>query len=501
METLQIRKKSDKVWLHRVFVDGTLIPSNDSIISKFYCKTFGDVFKIVEDSGSNRKEYNYTNISVFDDTYTSTEEVFGSSQALMLRLEELKYVGFNRDGDVPELALEDLTNITITIPSTGEVLIYNSGTSKWENQSIPAIPSTTDSLAEGVTNFYFTAARVLATVLTGISFATGGAIVSTDTVLQAFGKIQKQITDALASISLKQDILTDVNFGSFINGLASKTTPVDADYSIEMDSADGNKLKKVSWANRKATLKTYFDTQYSTNPSILQKLGGASRFTLPTTNNYPFLGAAINGGALTTGYNFSPFVTNQYSNNYLILTAGSAGSGRGYKFTASGQNSGLWQGFTYFSIIMPFTITDITSRFGIPHTGTFTANVENLNGGAWFNIVNGNLIARTASSGASSSGSTVAINNQEWLMLMIEVVANPTGGGSQSILFKAKKLDGTVVYNESITTTILAPSATVYSQLECGFITTKGTPSGNDGLLCVCHSEFWASKPSHLISF
>jgi len=216
METLQIRKKSEKVWLHRVFVDGTLIPSNDSIISKFYCKTFGDVFKIVEDSGSNRKEYNYTNISVFDDTDASTEEVFGSSQALMLRLEELKYVGFNRDGDVPDLALEDLTNVTITLPATGEVLIYNSGTLKWENQSIPEIPSTTDSLAEGVTNLYFQTARVLATVLTGISFATGGAIVSTDTILQAFGKIQKQITDALASITLKQDILTDVNFGSFI---------------------------------------------------------------------------------------------------------------------------------------------------------------------------------------------------------------------------------------------------------------------------------------------
>lgn len=56
-----------------------------------------------------------------------------------------------------------------------------------------AIASTSD-VPEG-SNLYFTAARVLATVLTGISFATGGAIVSTDTVLQAFGKIQKQIND------------------------------------------------------------------------------------------------------------------------------------------------------------------------------------------------------------------------------------------------------------------------------------------------------------------
>ncbi len=64
-----------------------------------------------------------------------------------------------------------------------------------KNTDFAAIPGTTDALAEGATNLYFTVARVLATVLTGISFATGGAIVSTDTVLQAFGKIQKQIND------------------------------------------------------------------------------------------------------------------------------------------------------------------------------------------------------------------------------------------------------------------------------------------------------------------
>ena len=55
--------------------------------------------------------------------------------------------------------------------------------------------TTTDALPEGSTNLYFQTARVLATILTGISFITGGAIVSTDTVLQAFGKIQKQIND------------------------------------------------------------------------------------------------------------------------------------------------------------------------------------------------------------------------------------------------------------------------------------------------------------------
>lgn len=43
---------------------------------------------------------------------------------------------------------------------------------------------------------------------------------------------------------------------------AAKVTPVDADVMPLLDSAAGNALKKVTWANIKATLKAYFDTLY-----------------------------------------------------------------------------------------------------------------------------------------------------------------------------------------------------------------------------------------------
>lgn len=43
----------------------------------------------------------------------------------------------------------------------------------------------------------------------------------------------------------------------------SKTTPVDADELPLVDSAASNVLKKLTWANLKATLKTYFDTLYA----------------------------------------------------------------------------------------------------------------------------------------------------------------------------------------------------------------------------------------------
>jgi hypothetical protein len=42
----------------------------------------------------------------------------------------------------------------------------------------------------------------------------------------------------------------------------AKTTPVDADHLSIRDSAASDVLKKVTRANVKATLKTYFDTLY-----------------------------------------------------------------------------------------------------------------------------------------------------------------------------------------------------------------------------------------------
>ena len=56
---------------------------------------------------------------------------------------------------------------------------------------------------------------------------------------------------------------TATTIGSLINGATGKTTPVDADNVSITDSAASHILKKLTWANLKATLKTYFDTLYN----------------------------------------------------------------------------------------------------------------------------------------------------------------------------------------------------------------------------------------------
>lgn len=53
------------------------------------------------------------------------------------------------------------------------------------------------------------------------------------------------------------------SFASTVHAATSKDTPVDADEIGGVDSEANNALKKFTWANIKATLKTYFDTLYA----------------------------------------------------------------------------------------------------------------------------------------------------------------------------------------------------------------------------------------------
>lgn len=59
------------------------------------------------------------------------------------------------------------------------------------------------------------------------------------------------------------------NVSGEINGVADKSIPIDADVFLGEDSASSYVKKKFTWANIKATLKTYFDGLYSTVTNFL----------------------------------------------------------------------------------------------------------------------------------------------------------------------------------------------------------------------------------------
>lgn len=73
----------------------------------------------------------------------------------------------------------------------------------------------------------------------------------------------------LSGIATGADVTSDA-----ITAASAKTTPVDADTMPLSDSAASNVIKKVTWANIKATLKTYFDTLYQPLDATLTALAG-----------------------------------------------------------------------------------------------------------------------------------------------------------------------------------------------------------------------------------
>lgn len=97
--------------------------------------------------------------------------------------------------------------------------------------------STTDAVAEGPTNKYFTAARVLATVLAGLSTATSSAITVADSVLTGLGKLQAQIT------SLTSSKLDSGATAAAATKLATtrKINGVNFDGTVDITIADGTK--------------------------------------------------------------------------------------------------------------------------------------------------------------------------------------------------------------------------------------------------------------------
>lgn len=99
------------------------------------------------------------------------------------------------------------------------------------------------------------------TVPTGLSVSGSPVTTSGTFAVTWSGGYQGYTTteaSKLSGISANADVTQ-----AAINAAASKTTPVDADVMPLLDSAASNALKKVTWANIKATLKTYFDTLYS----------------------------------------------------------------------------------------------------------------------------------------------------------------------------------------------------------------------------------------------
>jgi len=155
--------------------------------------------------------------------------------------------------------------------------------------------SNTDALPEGTSNLYFTTARVLSTFINGVSFLIGTPIVSTDSILVALGKLQKQISDNLIAIGLKQNTLT--------NPLTGKGSELDPNtYALQ----DGTILyHSVKWFTPTSTVSTSGTTVTSVGTQFTSAMVGAK---LTINGEWRIITAYTNTTNVT--------VASAYSQNY-----------------------------------------------------------------------------------------------------------------------------------------------------------------------------------------
>lgn len=169
---------------------------------------------------------------------------------------------------------------------------------------------------------------------------TAGADATTADIADSLNK--RYVTDAHLTLlgntsGTNSGNETTTSEGALINGATAKATPVDADQIGLMDSAASNVLKKLSWANLKATAKTYFDGLYlalaggtMTGNLALKtftETGTTSVGNITGATNLPWNGGSVYKATLTGNVTFTFTGTPVAGQSMtLILTQDATGS-------------------------------------------------------------------------------------------------------------------------------------------------------------------------------
>jgi len=127
--------------------------------------------------------------------------------------------------------------------------------------------------------------------------------------------------------NIYQAILTAANLHTFVDSLTSLTTPVDADRMIIVDNS-ASLAKKITWANIKATLKTYFDSLYLTGNTAIT---GATK----TKVTYDAKGLITSGADATTADIASSTDKRYVTDAQLIVIGNTSGTNSGNETTTT----------------------------------------------------------------------------------------------------------------------------------------------------------------------
>jgi hypothetical protein len=240
---------------------------------------------------------------------------------------------------------------------------------------IPTSPGSTDEVPEGSTNRYFTESRVIAALLTGLSTATNAVIGAGDSILVGIGKLQAQITAALASIATKaaKGANTDITSLAGLNSVEINAA-VPYIYLNETDqSGSVGKWRILAEGGAfRIDMNTAAARDFSTAANSLLTIDSSGKCT---TN-----GSVVQGGGAAQG------------NNRIYLGWGNVNGG--LKCTVDATD----QGFIPFSGSNP-AVNGANFGFAATYTGLLAAN-GGLTASGNTILSNGNSLALTVNGNA-----------------------------------------------------------------------------------------------------
>lgn len=493
-ELLKIGEKSmsgDTGWAGIGFSDGS--PSSwergylvDTETGKLRMFNDGEYFSYFDHSLGGNDTNRPITVRTYDPGYRASYNLIDGLNSGYMSLDESGNLIFN-DGISGEKTLAEL---------------LDSGPVDSVNGETGAVVLDTDDIGEGATNLYFTEARVLNTLLAGLS-VSGGSIVSTDTILQAFGKTQNQINALLGGVSYQGTWDADLNDPTLTSGVGTKGYyyVVDTPGSTNLDGITDWKLgdwaiyNGVTWEkvdNTDAVISVNGQTGavsltttdiaegtnlYYTDARFDTRLGTKTTSNLTEGSNLYYTDARARASISAIG----PLA---YSDSTGIMTTSMATNkliGRGSASTGVMEEITLGHQLSLSSLTLNAT-PNIALPARVATTVALTVTYSNGSSGVGATLTNAGAQAVLAIDGSTLSvGDRVLVKNQaSTFQNGIYLVTNVGSGSTNWIMTRATDFDGSaggqITYGAQITIVEgTANAGVIYIQLTSGTITVGTT--------------------------
>jgi hypothetical protein len=255
--------------------------------------------------------------------------------------------------------------------AAGTTAQYYRGDKTFQTLNTLAVPEST--------NLYFTEDRVRGTVLTGLNLASGGTIAAADNVLQAFGKVQNQISALVGGVMYEGTWNANTNSPTITSGTGSKgdyyvvstagATSIDGitDWKIgDWIIFNGTVWDKVDNTDAVSSVNGYTGTVSLVTGDVLEGAG-----SLPSRPSQLYFTDARARAALSAGTGIS------YNSTTGVITNSSPDQTVSITASSGISVSGTYPSFTVASTITQYTDALARAAISLTVSGSSGASTYN----------------------------------------------------------------------------------------------------------------------------